>query len=76
MVQMCLAPIWKAYEVLEPGSDVGGILGRMSSKIDLSQEKVHFRSLTHHACQFCDCCANRVCKLAVPFSVPQNLSSK
>lgn len=38
-LQMCLSPIWKVYEVLEPGTDVTGTLSRMTSKLGLDQVK-------------------------------------
>ena len=36
-MQMCLAPLWKAYEVLESGTDVAASLSRMLDKLSLKQ---------------------------------------
>jgi hypothetical protein len=41
--QMCLAPLWKAYDSLDAGADIGDTLSRMIAKLNLVQ--VHTRLL-------------------------------
>ena len=37
LMQMCLAPLWKAYETLDAGADIGETLSRMIAKLNLVQ---------------------------------------
>ena len=49
LLQMCLAPIWKAYEVLDAGTDVAAVLSRMITKLDLTQVSDPMNKLTQFA---------------------------
>lgn len=52
---MCLAPIWKAYEVLDAGTDVAAVLTRMISKLDLTQVSCPLPILTPALNPLCIC---------------------
>ena len=39
-LQMCLAPLWRAYASLEDGSDIAATLGKMMAKLSLAQVSI------------------------------------